>query len=175
RYVGADIDGEAIAWCRAHLPFGEWVENRPDPPLPLPDASVELTLGLSVLAQLDEAMGLAWLGELRRVTAPGGAVILSVNGVAAAEATLHAAERAAFEAQGFAHVVGHTGPRKTDGLPDFCQRSYHHPDYVARVWSRFFRVAAHLPCGMTEEQDAVILVRPHEGWAPVRAPRASPP
>lgn len=160
RYAGTDIDAEAIAWCRASLPFGTWRQNAPDPPLGLPDAGADLVISLSVLAHLDAPMEQAWLAELRRVTEPGGIVIVSVNGETAA-ARLDPAERRAFRDRGFLYVVGQTGRRKTDGLPDFYQWTYHSREHIARAWSPHFRILAHVENGMTEEQDAVVMMRAH--------------
>lgn len=159
RYLGVDIDAEAIGWCREALPFGEWHITTPTPPLPVPDGGFDLLIALSVLAHLDEASQHAWLAEFHRVLAPGGVAIVSVNGEAAQRALSRAEHRILAE-RGFLYSVGQTGRRKLDGLPDFYQWAYHSREYIAREWSRLFTIAAQVPAGMTEEQDAVVLVKP---------------
>src|SRR5690349_9487262 len=50
---GTDIDEEAIAWCRAHIPYAQFSVNRADPPLPYRDGQFELVFNHSVFTHLD--------------------------------------------------------------------------------------------------------------------------
>ena len=77
---GTDIDKEAIAWCRAHLPYVRVSVNGPDPPLPYPDRSFDLVFNHSGFTHIDERRPDLWLTELLRVTRTGGFVVLSVHG-----------------------------------------------------------------------------------------------
>ena len=63
---GTDVDAEAVGWCRSHLP-GRFEVNGPMPPLPFPNASFDLVLGVSVFTHLDEPVQRGWAAELRRV------------------------------------------------------------------------------------------------------------
>jgi len=78
RLIGCDIDGEAIEWCRHNLP-GEFIRIEPMPPMPLPDAAVDLIIGCSVLTHLGATDQDRWLREIRRILAPGGHFLASTN------------------------------------------------------------------------------------------------
>jgi ubiquinone/menaquinone biosynthesis C-methylase UbiE len=69
---GTDIDKEAIAWCRAHLPYVRVSVNGPDPPLPYPDRNFDLVFNHSGFTHIDERRQDLWLTELLRVTRTGG-------------------------------------------------------------------------------------------------------
>ena len=77
---GADVDTQAIDWCRAHLPAASFIVNQPLPPLPFPDRRFDLIYGISVFTHLDEPYQRAWLAEFRRILKPGGLVLLSFYG-----------------------------------------------------------------------------------------------
>lgn len=76
RWHGTDVDAEAIAWCRDHLP-GNYKTNPKLPPLPFADAQFDAVVGLSVFTHLDEELQSAWVPELRRVLKPGGVLLVS--------------------------------------------------------------------------------------------------
>jgi SAM-dependent methyltransferase len=76
RWYGADVDSEAIEWCRGRLP-GVYKTNPPQPPLPFGDGSFDAVFAVSVFTHLDEATQRAWVPELRRVLKPGGILLLS--------------------------------------------------------------------------------------------------
>jgi SAM-dependent methyltransferase len=63
---GTDVDAEAVAWCREHLPYVDVTVNDADPPLAHPDGAFDLVLAHSVFTHLDEARQDAWLSELHR-------------------------------------------------------------------------------------------------------------
>jgi SAM-dependent methyltransferase len=77
---GADVSADAVAWCRANLPFGTFVHNELAPPLALADESFDLVYALSVFTHLTEELQLAWRDELRRVLRPGGLLLVSTHG-----------------------------------------------------------------------------------------------
>lgn len=153
--TGIDIDANAIAWCRRHLPGIRFIVGTPHPPLPFPDGAFDLVFAVSVFTHLDEAMQFAWLAEMQRVIRPGGFLIASVQG----EHHRSLRRRPIDVSRGFAFVTGRTGLFKRDGLPDFYQDAQHTRSYVEREWSRFFRVAAYRDRGMAGHQDAVVLQR----------------
>lgn len=86
--TGADINPDAIAWCKDNLGAGaKFLCNGARPPLPLPDAGMDLIYGVSVLTHLDEGLQFEWLRELHRIIAPEGLVVLTVHtGYRAAQA-----------------------------------------------------------------------------------------
>jgi SAM-dependent methyltransferase len=77
---GSDMNGDAIAWCRANLPFGHFETNGLEPPLGFADESFDLVYALSVFTHLTVDLQEAWLRELRRVLRPGGLLLLTTHG-----------------------------------------------------------------------------------------------
>ncbi len=78
--VGVDIDANAISWAKANLPKAHWTVIDAAPPLPFGDASFDAVISLAVFAAFGTKEQALWLPELRRVTAPGGLVLVSVQG-----------------------------------------------------------------------------------------------
>ena len=167
--IGTDIDGEAIRWAQEHIPWARLMTNPPTPPLDLPDASIDLVFNHSVLSHLDEAMQDLWLAELRRVTRPGGHVLLSIVGEGPFDESVPGWEaigwdvgriRADWADPGFVFIeddmwVG--GP-----FPDFYHSAFHAPWYVFRHWTKFFNVRAYVVRGALGYMDFVLLERPAE-------------
>lgn len=81
-------------------------------------------LGHSVFTHLDEPRQDAWLGELQRVTSPGGLLVLSTDGeVALGDDVWRIRER--LEDEGIVFIDDVFGPEYT--LPDWYQRTFHAP------------------------------------------------
>jgi SAM-dependent methyltransferase len=77
---GTDIDRDAISWCRGSIRFARFAMNDPLPPLPYPEKSFDLVYLISVFTHLTEDLQLLWLEELRRVSRPGGYVLVTLRG-----------------------------------------------------------------------------------------------
>lgn len=77
-YTGLDVDPPAIRWCRRNLP-GRYLAIAPDPPTPLPGACADAVVAVSVFSHLDPESEEAWLGELERLLAPGGVLLVSTH------------------------------------------------------------------------------------------------
>ncbi len=157
RFIGADIDREAIGWCQEHLgSVARFVVNNASPPIALVDAAeVDLLYGVSVLSHLPEPMQDAWLAEIARLLKPGGLALLSVHGPSLLPPDLDARWLAGFETRGFGFHAG----GGTMGLPDFYQQAFHRQDYIERHWSQWLEPLAVLPRGMAGYQDLVVCRR----------------
>jgi|YelNatPaOPRAMG01_1025707.scaffolds.fasta_scaffold30696_2 SAM-dependent methyltransferase len=157
---GTDIDPEAIQWCRHRLAnLADWGVNQFEPPLRYAENTFDLIYGISVFTHIDENAQFRWLAELRRIAKPGGLLILTVHGEQY-HRSLPAEAQAELNQRGILFRVGQTGRWKFDGLPDYYQTTYHTRPYVAREWSRYFKILEHIPAGMIGHQDAVILTKP---------------
>ncbi len=77
---GVDIDERAIRWAQDNMPYATFKVNSALPPLDYPDDSFDLVYNHSVFTHLDEEYQDRWLEELRRVTKPGGTILLTVHG-----------------------------------------------------------------------------------------------
>lgn len=155
-FHGADVDEEAIEWCRANLKSARFLRNDPLPPLPYPDLHFDVIYCLSVFTHLDEDMQDSWLAELSRLLAPGGVLLLTVHGDRAADA-LDPDGRATLQTSGFVHRRS----RKLKGMvPDWYQTTWHSREYIERrlaTWFDDIRYEA-LPGGM----QAIVLARQKE-------------
>ncbi len=158
---GSDIDREAIAWCegefrgdvaRGRLAFAV---NGDHPPAPFAPDSFDLVYGISVFTHLPEDLQLLWLGELRRVTRPGGLAVLTTQGGALIRRHLDAGQARRFDETGF-HYFPYGS---TQGLPEYYQSAWHDGAYVDRVWTRFFEIVGRTPGGIAGHQDLVLCRR----------------
>ena len=87
---GCDVRAEAIEWCDSEL-AGQFFTNNHQPPLTLPDDSIDLVCALSVFSHLARASFLAWFEELVRVCSPGGVLFVSTLGPLALNVTTKSA------------------------------------------------------------------------------------
>ena len=153
---GTDIDSEAIGWCRAHVPYAHVTVNGTKPPLPFADGAIDLVFSHSVFTHLDERRQDAWLGELQRVTSPGGLLVLSTQGeIALGEDVWGIRER--LRVEGIVFIDDVFGPEYP--LPDWYQCTYHAPWYVLEHWSQWFEIRAYVPGGALGVQDHILLER----------------
>ncbi len=160
---GTDIDAEAIAWCREHIPYAELSVNDGDPPLPFADGAFDLIFNHSVFTHIDERRQDAWLAELHRVTQPGGFLVLSTHGeVALGEDPWDIRER--LESEGIVYMDGVIAPDFP--LPDWYQNTYHAPWYVFEHWGKWFEIRGYAPGGALGVQDYILLERVPESTSP---------
>ena len=80
RLFGADPDRAAIDWCRENLDYASFEVSDPKPPSPFADGQFDGVYAYSVFTHLPEDLHRDWLEELRRITAPGGVVVLTTAG-----------------------------------------------------------------------------------------------
>jgi SAM-dependent methyltransferase len=159
---GSDIDAEAIAWCegnfRAEVESGRlnFTVNRDRPPTPFEAGYFDLVYGISVFTHLPEDLQFQWLAELRRITRPGGILVLSTQGGALIRGHLGADEGRLFDRRGF-HYFPYGS---TEGLPDYYQAAWHDRAYIDRVWSEYFELLEQVPAGVAGHQDLILFRRP---------------
>jgi SAM-dependent methyltransferase len=77
---GTDYNPTSIAWCRRSFPSIHFTTNDLAPPLPIPDASIDVIYAISVFTHLSEAMHYSWMTELRRVLKPDGILLATLHG-----------------------------------------------------------------------------------------------
>jgi len=167
---GVDIDARAIRWASENLSWADVKVNRTEPPLDFPDATFDLVYNHSVFTHLDEEHQDLWLLELRRVTKPGGYLVLSVHGEKALS-DFEVGSRGAggdpdhvrdeVRSRGIAFIKhdGHVGGPHNDGY----HSTFHAPWYVLDHWSRFFDVKAYVLQGSLGFQDFILLQRRPDG------------
>lgn len=157
--TGIDIDADNVAGCARLLPDSRFLRVDLMPPTPLPDASFDLVLGLSVLTQLEEPVQDAWLQELQRLTRPGALLMLSVEGLVHAALYRVPTELVQrFHEQGI--LDAGANPQLDSVLPgsSYYRNTWHSPDYIHTHWSRWFDVLDIIG-GVAGNQDLVLLRR----------------
>jgi SAM-dependent methyltransferase len=78
---GFDIDAVNVEWCEQNMPdVATFDLIEPLGTFSLPDDSVDLLYGISVMTHLTEHAQCQWLKEIRRVLKPGGGAILTTHG-----------------------------------------------------------------------------------------------
>jgi SAM-dependent methyltransferase len=160
--TGIDIDADNVGWCKATFPKCSFHAIDLDPPVPLAAESIDLVYAYSVFTHLSERDQFKWLEELRRVTRPGGVLLLSLHGEHAwFRALSHAtpSQYAEWKRHGF-FDAGHD-PNLSDYIRDanYYRSVWHDVRYVAREWSRFFKIVEYFPGMFQLHQDLVVLVR----------------
>jgi SAM-dependent methyltransferase len=161
-----DVDNEAIAWCRAHLPFAEFRVNDGSPPLPYGDGQFDLVWAISVFTHLDEERQFAWLREMRRILRPGGFLLATLYGRSSWKSSsiywqdkpadfVHTIEQRGFH---FANT-GSDDEIFPDTFPDWYQMTWHTQAYVDREWARYFNIRLYRTQGMLGDQDLVVAER----------------
>jgi SAM-dependent methyltransferase len=157
QFYGSDIDEEAINWCKSNIPgIAAFDTNGFWPPLRYSDEFFDLVYSVSIFTHLPEDMQAAWLPELRRVTKPGGYLLLTVHGsdlFPSDHVPPEAAEE--FEKRGFYYIVGD----KTEGLPDFYRTTFHSDAYIVSHWCEFFEIVSIVKKGLGRHQDIVVCRR----------------
>lgn len=173
-----DIDGEAIAWCRENLSdIAHFEQTMSSPPLPFADGFFDFVYSISVFTHLPEPMQMDWLAELRRITKPGGYVLLTTHGphllspvsdpvaiwsspgrwLSTSVGRLKAATRLRrLRDAGFFYLR-----HGTEGLPKFYGVSFHTHEGIRSRMGRFFEVETITHKGIANYQDLVLCRRPH--------------
>lgn len=172
---GCDIDDEAVEWCRRNLAPASFSRSSPDPPLPHEDASMDVVIACSVFTHLSREAQDRWLEELRRVLAPGGLLLASVNGaftfarahqarartpVGAIRRRLRRLRRGASLARvgivdaGLDHRLDGVAPR------GYYRATYQTRQYTVRAWSSRLDVLDYVERGLLGHQDLVVMRRP---------------
>ena len=164
---GVDIDKRAVEYSQKTFPYASFKVNQPLPPLDYPDGFFDLVYNHSVFTHIDEEYQDAWLAELRRVTKPGGHLVLSIHG----EEALKMFERHSGQADGPPSDVRKELVQKGicfikedswvgGPFPDFYHSTFHAPWYIFEHWGRVFDILTFKARGSLNFQDFLLLERP---------------
>jgi SAM-dependent methyltransferase len=83
-YTGCDPNAPAVEWAAENLPGIRFFASPLTPPLELEPESYDAAFAISIWSHFDEQPGLAWLEEMRRILKPGGSLLMTTQGFAAA-------------------------------------------------------------------------------------------
>jgi SAM-dependent methyltransferase len=158
--TGVDIDADNVAWCREHLPFGRFEAIATAPPMSFAAESFDVVIGISIFTHLAEAEQLAWLRELRRITAPGALLLMTTHGQTAAyRSALPPEQLDAWRTAGF---LDRGRDAALDGVladPEYYRTVFHSRAYIESRWSEYLEVVDFRPGFIGNNQDLVVLRR----------------
>jgi SAM-dependent methyltransferase len=170
---GVDIDERAIRWAQDNMPYATFKVNSALPPLDYPDDSFDLVYNHSVFTHLDEDYQDRWLEELRRVTKPGGTILLTVHGDEAVRYVSEMMANAGGDGDALRNDLRRSGiafvsqDSNVGGpFPDFYHSTFHAPWYIFDRWGARLRIKAYLPGASLGLQDIVLMENSSEGLAP---------
>ncbi len=163
RVYGVDPDRECIDWCRRALGhLAEFYCNDTLSPLPIEDGVIAFVLANSVFTHLDNEDFDYWIGEIARVTRPGGVAYITLNGAARAAdeypVALSQQERRAFDSGERVVVNPHrSGDNRFVGrnqcynyIPAVCAQN---------IFQGHFQILAFTPGNRPLRQDVYLLQR----------------
>ncbi len=154
RFTGSDIWDSAIAYDKKQFKDHNFLVNKFDPPLDLPDNEFDVITAMSVFTHLDEQNQAAWLKELNRVASPGGYLLLSVHGVEHAERTkLKEPYLGQLNSEGFVFVKDGAW---SDFMPDGYQTSFQTREWTMKNWSKYVNVVDYYVGGWGHHDIVVI-------------------
>jgi ubiquinone/menaquinone biosynthesis C-methylase UbiE len=154
-FYGTDIDKQAIAWCKEHLSYiGNFTQNENWPPLAFDEGFFDFVYSISIFTHLPEDMQFKWLEELRRVTKPGGYLLLTTHGPELLPARAKRARQKLMSA-GFYYMVRFG----TSGLPRFYQTAFHTEHYITSEWGRLLDINRIVKKGIAGHQDLILCRR----------------
>ncbi len=152
--LGSDVNGRAIRWCRKNLPFGRFVTNALEPPLPFDSDTFDLAYSFSVFTHLPRNSQQVWVSEISRVLRPGGLLVASLNGVKSRQ-DMTASEVASFDA-------GNLVIRAPEVPGSNRCAAYHPVGFVKRRLFSDWLLLVHLPAGArgNPHQDLYVFAKP---------------
>jgi len=174
-WTGCDPNAAAVAWADAHLPHVTAFESPQEPPLAIGAASLDLVYALSVWSHFGETQAVAWLEEMRRVIRPGGALVITTQGVASVAYYLRHANVTDRYARSAGYALLSRGHAYFEAFGEDGDWGVRHPewgmgfmsaDWLASQTSVHWSLKLLEPARIDTNQDLVVLVRNERGDAP---------
>jgi len=166
--LGCDPNAGTIAWAAEHLPMARFFVSPQRPPLALADASVQIAVAVSIWSHFAEEPAVAWLAELHRVLAPGGALVLTTQAFDSLSTLLRrghvspgtATAAAAAMVEGRHHFVDVFGPEGDWGVKDAgWGDAYFTLEWLLGRTGDDWAVRLNWPGALDQAQDVVVLER----------------
>ncbi len=153
---GCDIDAEAVEWCSGNLKPADFSVIPLHPPTSYPDNTFNLVISFSVLTHLSKDVQLTWLEEMKRILAPGGLFLATVQGEFAAMFSFAGRRIREILRNG---IYDDMADAALDGVaPKGYYRSvFQTKEYTLREYSRHFEVLEYIEAGGTGFQDLLVM------------------
>ncbi|MGO9454547.1 MAG: class I SAM-dependent methyltransferase [Candidatus Binataceae bacterium] len=154
---GCDIDWPAIEWVSSVIKEASFININPYPPTPYPDNYFDIVYGFSVMTHLSESVQQQWLTELRRISAPGAIVVLSVLNESLRHHLLRPEIAEDFAIRGEASF--HSRDAYFDRITpkEYYRTTFHSIEYIRATWSKYFDLLEYVTA--ETHQDLVIMRR----------------
>ncbi len=170
--IGADVDEEAIKWLDNNFREIKTVILPEVPPSNIAANSIDLIVSQSIFTHLPEQIQFQWMDELHRIAKPGGTVLTSFHGQAAADKyyqslilnNLMAKSDeflSKYNENGFFYIQGRSASEQK--LPHYYGNAFHKFNYVeSKLIKGRFKLKAFFPSASLDLQDIVILEKIRE-------------
>jgi SAM-dependent methyltransferase len=154
--LGVDVDTAQIKYCNDWMSqLGDYIAIPNDPPMPLCESEFDFIYSISTFTHFREDYQHRWLEDLRRVSRPGGILILTIAGKRNL-VYLNEMQKEELRQRGFVFVEG---AARMDHNPDYYHLALHTHDYVYRIWSQYFEIIDIVPEIINDNQTAIVCRR----------------
>jgi SAM-dependent methyltransferase len=160
--LGFDIDAVNVEWCEQNMPdVATFGMIEPLGAFSLPDNSVDLLYGISVMTHLTEHAQFQWLAEIRRVLKPGGGAILTTHGEHFYYAGAGFNDPNRMISVPFLEKYGFLDVYRDSNLGgdhmEHYRATYQSRKHVKDTWSRYLNILDVIPATNAWRQDFVVL------------------
>jgi len=165
---GTDPNRDAIAWAAANLTGVRFAVSGTEPGLAFPDAHFDLVFAISIWSHFGEGAAQRWLGEMRRLIAPGGHLVMTVHGP---QSVAYYGSRKQRPAAQLDEIVAALHRRGFWYAPEFGESgdygvvhpewgtAFMSPEWILRTCTPAWHVASYAVGRNAENQDVVVLRR----------------
>jgi LmbE family N-acetylglucosaminyl deacetylase/SAM-dependent methyltransferase len=152
--TGADIDVDAIEWCRSNFTEGRFHVLAPLPPTPYDDCEFGLIVAHSVLTHLQRDVQEAWLQEMHRVLKPGGWFVATTHGDFAFQFATQSLEPK-WPPGEFYDVADPTFDKIAP--TGYYRGTYQSEKYTRQEFGKLFEIVEYIPRGACGIQDLILM------------------
>lgn len=143
KITAIDIDSAAIEWCQQNIAGVQFAQVPLFPPTQLAADSIDLVYAYSVMTHLTEAAQFQWLAELRRITRPGGLLLLTIMSDVAVLNLWRGNLPDWFDrwrASGFDDGLSNSDLDTAIADQEYYRNSFHTKQYIQEHWSKDFKI-----------------------------------
>lgn len=150
---GCDVDAEAVQWCRENLPGGTFRVTETMPPTSFDRGQFTSIVGFSVLTHMSRTHQDAWITELADLLVPGGIIVVTVMGEAAARRNGCAEELLRYG------ILDDRPDSTLQGIapPDYYRSTFQSRSYTEQAWATRFELLEYVEAGAFNYQDIVVM------------------